>query len=181
MDQEKRWIRLILRRGSREAADQLIRAYYDEIFRYACRQMGNREAASDLTQDIFMAALRALPSYQEKKAGFRTWLYRIATHKVIDAKRRAGPAMLPLEETEPADPVDFAAQVSNRVLLDQIEGYISKLDPQIQEVYRLRLYGEWSFPAIAALVGRPEAGVKAQYYRLMARLRKEFAVNESME
>ncbi len=180
MDLEKHWIREILRRGSRDAADQLIRAYYDEIFRYACRQMKDREAASDLTQEIFLAALRALPSYQEKRAGFRTWLYGIATHKVIDAKRRAGPAFLPLEETEPADPVDFAAQISDRALLEQIDAYVSKLDPQLQEVFRLRLYGEWSFPAIAALVERPESGVKAQYYRLMGRLRKEFAY-ESLE
>ena len=43
-----------------------------------------------------------------------------------------------------------------------------------EAVYRLRLYGERTFPEIAAALGQPEAAVKTRYYRLMARLRKEF-------
>ena len=54
------------------------------------------------------------------------------------------------------------------------EDYVSGLDPETQAVYRLRLYGERTFPEIAAALGRPEAAVKTRYYRLMARLRKEF-------
>ncbi len=46
MDNEQKWIRQIQRRGSREAADCLIRAYYDEIYRFAYRQTGNKEDAS---------------------------------------------------------------------------------------------------------------------------------------
>lgn len=38
----------------------------------------------------------------------------------------------------------------------------------------MRLYGEYSFPEIAAVTGEPEAKVKAQYYRLLEKVRKEF-------
>lgn len=74
---------------------------------------------------------------------------------------------VPLEE-------DFAAQVADRLLLDQIEAYVSALDAQTQAIFRLRLYGERTFPEIAAALEVPEPAVKAKYYRLMGRLRKEF-------
>ena len=41
-------------------------------------------------------------------------------------------------------------------------------------MFRLRIYGEKSFPEIAAALGEPEAAVKSRYYRLVKRLRKEF-------
>ena len=81
---------------------------------------------------------------------------------------------MPLEDRETPDTADFAAQVQDRDLLDRLEGYVSCLDPDTQAVYRLRLYGERTFPEIAAALGQPEAAVKTRYYRLMARLRKEF-------
>ena len=96
MEQEQKWIRDIQRRNSRQAAERLIDAYYDEIYRFACRQTGNKEDAMDLTQNIFLAVLRALPSYDRRKAGFRTWLYRIAVNKSVDTRRRMGPETVPI-------------------------------------------------------------------------------------
>ena len=81
---------------------------------------------------------------------------------------------LPMEELEVPSEEDFAARIQDRALLEQIEAYISGLDPQAQAVFRLRLYGEQSFPEIAAALGEPEAAVKSRYYRLLGRLREEF-------
>ena len=47
MEQEEKWIRAVQRRGDRQAAEALIQAHYDEIYRFAYRQTGNREDAMD--------------------------------------------------------------------------------------------------------------------------------------
>ena len=118
MEQEQKWIRAIQRRNSREAAEHLIQSYYDEIYRFVCRQTGSKEDAMDLTQSIFIAMLRALPGYRTERASFRTWLYRIAANKVIDARRRrARPVPVPIEDTEIPAAEDFAARVHDRALL----------------------------------------------------------------
>lgn len=174
VEEEQKWIRDIQRRRSQQAADKLVRAYYDEIYRFAYRQLGHKEDALDLTQTIFLAVFRALPSFDGRKASFRTWLYRIAAHKAIDCRRKGQGNILPLSETEALDHTDFAAQVQDRDLLDHLDAYVAQLDPDTQAIYRLRLYGERTFPEIAAILGQPEAAVKTRYYRLMARLRKEF-------
>lgn len=178
MKQEDKWIRDIQKRGSRKAANQLIHAYYDEIYVFVYQQTGVKEDAMDLTQDIFIAVLHSLASFDPRKASFRTWLYRIATNKVIDARRKRTIQTVPIDDMEPEDTSDFTSQIQDRTLLNQIESRISELDLLAQAVYRLRLYGDKSFPEIASILNEQEAAVKARYYRLMGRLRKEFGSNE---
>ena len=174
MEQENKWIRDIQRNDSRQAAERLVERYYDEIYVFTYRQTGHKEDAMDLTQNIFLAVLRALPTYDPKRATFRTWLYRIAVNKVIDARRRFRPVTTPLEEIELPVQEDFVSQIHNRELLKQIEDYVSGLPPSLQTVFRLRLYGEQSFSEIAATLGQSEAAIKSQYYRLLGRIREEF-------
>ena len=174
MEQESKWIRNIQRSGSRQAAEKLVERYYDEIYIFVYRQTGHKEDAMDLTQNIFLAVLRALPSYDPRKAAFRTWLYRIAANRVIDARRRSRPAVTPLEEAELPIQEDFVSRIHDRELLERIEDYVSGLPSTIQAVFRLRLYGERSFGEIAAALGQSEAAVKSQYYRLLGRIREEF-------
>ncbi len=174
MEQENKWIRDIRRGGSPQAAEQLVERYYDEIYVFVYRQTGRKEDAMDLTQSIFLAVFRALSAYDPEKAAFRTWLYRIAANKVIDARRRYRPAVTSLEELGLPAQEDFVSQIHNRELLGRIEDYVSGLAPLTQAVFRLRLYGEQSFGEIAAALGQSEAAVKSQYYRLLGRIREEF-------
>ncbi len=172
---EEKLIHAILHRGSQEAADKLVRAYYDEIYVYVYRQVGNKEDAMDLTQEGFIAALQSLHTYDAKKSGFRTWLYHVVSYKVIDARRKVRLDMLPIEEVEVSDMTDFTENITNQALLHKIEEYLSAFEPDVQEIFRLHLYGEQSFPEIAAATGQPEAKIKAQYYRLLQKVRKEFS------
>ena len=178
IDRDFKLIRAILRRGSMDAAEELVRAYYDEIFSYVYRQTGNRDDALDLTQESFIAALQCLASYDAKKARFRTWLYRIASHKVIDARRRLRPTDPLPEDVEIEDDYDLAAIAGNKLLLRDIEEYVRGADPLDQEVFRLHLYADYSFSEIAAAMGEAEEKLKARYYRLLRKIRKEFASDE---
>ena len=178
MDSEQRWIQAILRRGSKKAADELVRKYYDEIFIFVYRQIGNKEDALDITQECFIAMLHSLPLYNKKKASFRTWLYHIASHKVIDERRRGTICFLPFEEQEIALQEDFTEEIQNQEFLAEIERFVCQMQPEVQEIFRLRIYAEYRFPEIAAAMSQPEAKIKAQYYRLVEKIRKEFGHGE---
>ena len=86
--------------------------------------------------------------------------------------------MVPIEEIEVSGEKDFTEELLNQELLSRIEAYICDADPAIQEVFRMHLYGERSFPEIAAATGQPEAKIKAWYYRLLQKIRKEFSDDE---
>jgi RNA polymerase sigma factor (sigma-70 family) len=175
VEQERHWIRQVQKRQNAQAANQLVSRYYNEIYVYSYRQLGGKEAAMDLTQEIFIAALQSIERYDCRKGSFRAWLYRIATNKIIDSRRKTSVLSIPLEETELADEREMLVQtVEQRGLLEKIERYVSGLDHDTQQIYRLHLYGAYSFPEIAHMLGREEAAVKSRYYRLLNALRKEF-------
>ena len=178
MEQELKGIHAVVRRGSPKAADALVRAYYDEIYKFVYWQVGNREDALDVTQECMISALRSLLSYDPEKSGFRTWLHRVASHKVIDLRRKAGNVQVAADTDadvqEMADAEDFTEQIQNRELLERVEQFVCGMSPSQQEVFRLRVYAGCSFPEIAAALAEPEAAVKARYYRMIAAVRKEF-------
>jgi RNA polymerase sigma-70 factor (ECF subfamily) len=171
-------LRKIRRNGDREAADCLIRLYYDEIFRFVRKQTGSEDAALDLTQEIFIGLLRTIAHYDGKKAGFRTWLYKIATNKIVDyfRSRAANPVeTLPLDDVEPAGETDFTRQIEASDFAGRICAYLSALPGDTQRIFRLHVFGGCTFREIAENVGMPEGTVKTTYYRLISILRKEFS------
>lgn len=178
--QEKKWIHRIKFFSSSKDADSLVRAYYDEIYIFVVRQISDKELARDLTQEIFISMLRSIASYQEKRSSFRTWLYRIATNKIIDFRRMALPNTIPLEELDETEIVDYMGRIDyeNNIaqagFLEKIEHYVSSFQLDVQQIFRLHIYGEQTFQEIAVLTGMPEASVKSKYYRLIRQVRREF-------
>lgn len=173
-------IRKIQKNASRTAADLLVRKYYQEIYVYVYRQIGNREDAMDLTQEIFISVLSTIRYYDPKKSSFRTWLYRIATNKVIDHRRHNKPIWQSLEdmETEIADPRDAAVEFQNSQLLSDIEDFVSGADDSSQMIFRLHIYDDATFKDIAEVMNLSENTVKTKYYRLQNQIRKEFGDHE---
>ncbi len=184
MVSEKRLIRTIQRNRDSSSADALVRSYYDEIFGYIARQIRNKTDAMDVTQEVFVSMLKTIGHYNHKKAGFRTWLYRIATNKTIDFFRNNARSARFLSTTDMQslpddlafiDTADTEAQLARQELIEQVCAYITTLPSDVQQVFRLKFFGEHTFAQIAELLDMPEATVKTRYYRLLQTLRKEFS------
>ena len=173
-DIEQKWIRKIKIFGAKKEADLLVRTYYDEIYRYVCKQLYQNNDAYDLTQEIFISMLHSIKTYKKEQASFRTWLYRIATNKIIDYRRKRSPQVISLEETETVDETEFIKQIEQTDLLREIEQYVSHFLPLAQQIYRLHIYGSFTFKQIAEDLNISEATVKSHYYRLQKKIRKEF-------
>ena len=83
MQSDNHLIRKIKKKQNKEAAGLLIERYYREIYAYTYRQVACKELAMDLTQEIFILVLKGIRAFDEKKGSFRTWIYRIASNKII--------------------------------------------------------------------------------------------------
>ena len=73
--------------------DSWYRDHQSSVYRYIRFRVATREAAEDVTSEVFMKALRSLHRYDENRASPRTWLLRIARNAVTDhlrALRRRG-------------------------------------------------------------------------------------------
>jgi len=171
-------IRRIQRRGDPGAADMLVRKYYDEILCFVGRQTVNEITALDLTQEIFISMLKTLKYYHPKKgAGFRTWLYRIAANKIVDyfrSRAALSRETLSLDDVEPVDKKDFILGIENREFAAKVCDYVNTLSADTQKIFRLHIWGQYTFAEIAESMHVPESSVKSKYYRLLHTLRREF-------
>lgn len=167
--------------GSKSDADKLIRIYYDEIFVYAFRQTSDREAAMDITQEIFIAMLRAIRNYDRKKASFRTWLYKIATNKIIDfvRSRSSAPLQLDIDDVESAEGDSFEEFIEADDFSSRLKEYIVGFNAENQQIFRLKFFGEYTFAQISELMDLPESTVKTRYYRLLKKIKTDFLGKES--
>ena len=76
------------RAGDGEAFREAIRPYRPELQRHCYRMLGSLQDAEDALQDTLLAAWQGLAGFEER-ASLRTWLYRIATHRCLNARRSA--------------------------------------------------------------------------------------------
>lgn len=162
-------------RANPEAFAALYDRYVDEIYSFVCARLHNGAAAEDVTAEVFISALRAMPRYQNQGRPFSCWLYRIATNAVASYYRREQ-ALAEVSEDLP----DVAASVESTVLrnleMDGLWGLIGQLPPQQQQAMRLRFQEDRSARDAARLMHKSEAAVKLLIYRAVSRLRSELGV-----
>ena len=73
--------------GDKEALNKIVDMYYDDIYKFLYRRMGNKAAAEDVTQDTFIKFIKNLPYYKEKNK-LKSFLFTIAINSSNDFFRR---------------------------------------------------------------------------------------------
>jgi RNA polymerase sigma-70 factor (ECF subfamily) len=76
------------RTGDGDAFEALSQPYHRELQVHCYRMLGSFQDAEDALQDTLLSAWQGLSGFQER-ASLRTWLYRIATNRCLNARRSA--------------------------------------------------------------------------------------------
>ena len=159
--------------GSVDALGELYDLHHESIFRYLWLRLGDQQAAEDLTGDVFMRMLTALPNYQSIGLPFRAWLYRIAHNLLVDHFRKTNNRVLvPLEEIEEqSDESDPASATDQKLGAARMNHALSQIDENQREVIVLRFVIGLSLREVTLAVGRTEAAVKSLQHRGLAAMR----------
>lgn len=135
--------------------------------------------AEDLTQETFVRAFSHLATF-DPRFKFANWLLRIAHNAGIDAIRRRGPDLVPLEgDEERASPaasiaaprgVDGLKRVEQRDLGEALEAAMAHLRAEYRQVLVLRYHEELSYEEITEVTGLPLGTVKSYLHRARAEM-----------
>ncbi|MFJ6522478.1 sigma-70 family RNA polymerase sigma factor [Streptomyces filamentosus] len=79
---------LAARDGDPAKTELFVRALHHDVRRYVAYLSADRQAAEDLTQEVFLRAITALPRFQGRSSA-RAWLLSIARRTVVDSLRHA--------------------------------------------------------------------------------------------
>lgn len=85
------------RRGDERAFEEVYSRYSTMVYNLALRMSGDRDAAADLTQDIFLRIYRHLGSFRGSSS-LKTWVYRVGLNQCRSKLGRRRPVEQPLAE-----------------------------------------------------------------------------------
>jgi RNA polymerase sigma-70 factor (ECF subfamily) len=159
------------------ALTQLYEENFDKIYRYIVLKIGDRTEAEDMTQQVFLNALKSISSFRWKGMPFSAWLFRIAHNQVVDYYRKKSKhATVPLEESLAAGDSDPSQAAERKVEIEQLALATKGLTKAQQEVISLRFAGELSIAEVARVMGRSEGAVKALQHSAIGALRRALSV-----
>lgn len=74
----------MIKNGSVDSYSLIMNKYHNELFKYVYNIINNYQDTEDLLQEIFFKLYKNLKKYDETKASFRTWMYRVAKNHVLN-------------------------------------------------------------------------------------------------
>jgi RNA polymerase sigma-70 factor (ECF subfamily) len=166
--------RRLARRLARHDPDAL-RALYDlhggAIFGALLRVLGERAAAEDVQQQVFLEAWQRADRFDPERGGLRTWLLTIARSRAIDHLRRRVP-----EPRDPASTIALADRADEARIDDLLEHWhvvaeLERLPADEADVLKRRFYRGQSQTEIAAETGVPLGTVKSRMVSGLRRMR----------
>lgn len=167
--------------GARRGEDRAWAALYD---RYAPAVLGYLTAQrapspEDVTSEVFLQVVRDLDHFAGDEANFRSWLFTVAHHRLIDDRRKVSRRPADATEHDVIDrhlpPVEIEGQVIETVTTEELETLFDVLTPDQRAVLLLRVVGGLKLPEVADVLGKQHESVRALQKRALAALRRELA------
>jgi RNA polymerase sigma-70 factor (ECF subfamily) len=160
--------------GDREAFGQIYQRYSQRVFRHASFLTGDTELAEDITAQVFLKALEAIPRYESRGVPFVAWLLRITGNMVINHRKshkNDGHAQLP--ESLETDDAHTSPENCAELKLDgqRVWREVRKLPCDQRQVITMRFIDDLSYLDIANALGKTIGAVRVIQFRALANLR----------
>ncbi len=176
--------------GDLNALNSLIKRYAGTLFTYIYQMLGDKVLSEDVFGEVFLKMIKNINRYRNE-GKFKSWLYKIARHQVIDVlrKERKMKVISLDKEINPGseNPLTLENRLSchtplpenilqNKNIQEDLEEAISSLSFQQREVFLLREYSNLSFKEIASMLKCPLNTVLGRMHYALRKLRAKLSV-----
>jgi len=160
--------------GDSEAFEEIVKEYFDFVYKICIGFMCDEQDALDMTQEVFLRVYNSLDKFQNKSK-FTTWLYRISANTCLNHLKK-----LNRIKTCAIDEVD-GARISDDSLYKKVEfnDLVDKLNREIEsfgkttsKIIKLRLFEKRKFKDIAKALNIPSSTARATFTRSKKVLQK---------
>jgi RNA polymerase sigma-70 factor (ECF subfamily) len=163
-------------RGDKKAFELLVVKYQRKLARLLSRFIRDASEVEDVTQETFIKAYRALPSFRGDSA-FYTWLYRIGINTAknyLVAMGRRAPTMTGVDNEE-AEDIEQGEQLKDlntpenqmisRQVAETVNSTLQELPEELRTAITLREIDGLSYEEIAQIMNCPIGTVRSRIFR----------------
>jgi RNA polymerase sigma-70 factor (ECF subfamily) len=179
VDEDLKLVQEVLK-GNIDSFNILVNKYELLILRFVYNTLKDREAAEDISQEVFITVYNKLYTYN-KDYKFSNWIFQIARNKCIDYMRK-------YKRVYEANVEEVGELVSKEVSPEQsaefnetkriIEDFVGGLNDVDKQIIILRYSNEHiTFSDVASVLNMSESAVKRRYYKVRERF-KEYRVSK---
>lgn len=176
----------LVKRGERDAYRVVVERYQERLIALAYDVLKNRAEAEDVAQESFVKAYLALDSFKGDSS-FYTWLYRIAYHMAIDARRKSNrrdevsastpvgneDSSVSLESTLQAPTeADPAAILEQKQRASCVDSALRGISPEHRAIIMMRELDGLSYEEIAEVVGISKGTVMSRLHYARKRIQE---------
>ncbi len=162
----------LAKQGQQSAFNYLLDQYWNKVYGFQIKRVGNEHDAEDITIETFSKAFDKISTFNEKY-NFGTWLITISKNIQIDKSRRKN-ASIRAQTTDASDEqvkkvADQNPSPEDKLITEQnlaeLLQYIKLLKPHYQEIINLRYFQEMSYNEISDALQEPLSNVKVRLLR----------------
>ncbi len=163
------------REGSEPAWATIYRRLSPAVLGYL--RSNNAPDPEDVLSEAFLQVARDLPHFEGDARQFRAWVFTIAHHRLLDARR--ADVRRPVDPVpEPPEPAaapqrDASEEALGRIGLETVQRVLAELSPDQRAVLLLRVVGGLTVEEVAHALGKRPGAVKALQRRGLAAARRE--------
>ncbi|MHC4105178.1 MAG: RNA polymerase sigma factor [Planctomycetota bacterium] len=170
------------KKADKEAACELLKIFYADVYAYLRRLCGSRHDAEDLTQQTFLKAWSSLGGFAGRSK-FSTWLYRIAHNTYFDWLRKNSGSMQAHPDKWWQDCIDENpgpfSNLAERQSALRLYKAVDKLDYDKKHIVHLHYYQGLSLRETAKVLNIATSTVKYRLREVLKILRIKLGVRET--
>lgn len=165
------------RAGDEAAFEDLVRCYYERIYRWALARTGDRDDADDVTQEVLVRLHRHIGGF-DGRSQFATWLYQVTRSAAADLHRkrtRRDRLAFRVRQQPPAasrDPRQQEDEADDRRASDLVKMFLEKLSERQREIFDLVDLQGLSTVEVSAMLKMEPVTVRSHLFRARKAIRK---------
>jgi len=164
-----------VRAGDSASFATLLNRHRLAVTNFLNRMVQNRAVAEELAQDVFLRVYRSRGTY-EPTARFKTWLFRIASHRALnwlrdEHVRQSSDDFSDIRDRRP----NAETRLLQEVRLEEVRRAIRRLPEKQRAAVLMHKYQEMEYAEIAEVLGCSESALKSLLFRAYETLREQLA------
>ena len=160
------WLVINSQLGDSQALNELLKNWYQRLYLYAVRKLGDNEAAREVVQECLLSITRSLGSLNNP-AAFPKWCFQLLDRRCADyfrksmkiRKHQSSLSDFDIEQTHGGP--DLSYQLEQELTIAQA---LKQLDSKLALLLKLYYQESFSVLEIAEITGLPEGTVKSRLY-----------------